>query len=73
MTKREEIFKAFINDEKIIDKNYLTQLQVETLKITDVAPNKFVDVLKIIINSKEDGDSDSIILRKINNFLSKTL
>jgi hypothetical protein len=71
MTK-EDIFNAFINDELLVEKNYLTSEQVKSLKLIDKAPNKLIEVLKIIINEKEGDDpSDLIILRKINNHLNK--
>jgi len=71
MTK-EEIFKAFISDEIVVDKKYLTPEQVEKIKFYDTSPNKFIEVLKMLINEKESSEdpSDSMILRKINNFLN---
>lgn len=71
MTK-EDIFNAFINDELLVEKNYLASEQSKSLKFIDKAPNKLIEVLKIIINEKEGDDpSDLIILRKINNHLNK--
>jgi hypothetical protein len=71
MTK-EEIFNAFISDELLTEKKYLTSEQISSLKFVNQAPNKLIEVLKIIINEKEGDDpSDLIILRKINNHLNK--
>jgi len=71
MTK-EEIFKAFISDDIVVENKYLTTEQVDKIKFYDNSKNKFVEVLKILINEKEsiDDPSDITILRKINNFLN---
>lgn len=70
MTK-ESIFKAFLEDPLLVEKNYLTKEKAESLKFGESSNIKLLEVIKMAINSTVDGDSDNVISRKINQFLNK--
>lgn len=70
MTK-EALFNTFINDSLFIEKGYIKEGQLEKIKFADVSTSKIIDVLKIIINGKDDDESDLIISNKINKYLNK--
>jgi len=72
MTK-DEIFRAFISDPLVVEKKYLTEEEADKIRITEATESTIVDILKIIINSKQDdsGASDLKISNKINKYLNK--
>lgn len=70
MTK-DDIFRAFMKDPLVQEKNYLNKEDAEKIRITEATVSTFVDIMKIIINSKDEGASDLIISNKINKYLKK--
>lgn len=70
MTK-ETIFKFFLNDPLIIEKNYLTEDQRNSLKFIDESGVKLIQVIKMAIVDNINGESPSSTSRKINQFLNK--
>jgi hypothetical protein len=70
MTK-EEIFKNFIEDPLLVEKNYISPERISEIKFADPSRNKLIEVIRISINSKIDGESEAVISRKINQYLNK--
>lgn len=70
MTK-DEFYKAYLEDPLLIDKNYTTQEKVKELKFHQPTNVKLLEVIKIAISGSIDGDSESVIARKINQSLNK--
>jgi hypothetical protein len=70
MTK-ETIFKFFLNDPLLIEKDYLTEEQRDSLKFIDVSEVKLLQVIKMAIIADVAGESVSVISRKINQYLNK--
>ena len=70
MTK-ENIFKNFIEDPLLIEKGYISKEKIEYLKFIDQSGVKLIEVIKMAINGSVDGDSESVISRKINQYLNK--
>lgn len=70
MTK-ENIYKCFLEDPLLIEKNYITQEKAENLKMAESTNAKLLEVIKIAINGNVDGDSEGVISRKINQYLNK--
>lgn len=70
MTK-EDIFRNFLEDPLITEKKYLTPEMVVKLKFAETTDIKLLEVLKIAIDSNIDGESESVITRRINQYLNK--
>jgi hypothetical protein len=70
MTK-ENIFKNFMEDPLLVEKNYISKGKIEGLRFVDQSSVKLIEVIKMAINSNVDGDSESVISRKINQYLNK--
>lgn len=69
MTK-EELFKTYLEDPLITEKNYMTQEKIDKLKFVNKCSVKFIEVIKIAINGNIDGESENVISRKINKYLN---
>lgn len=70
MTK-ENIYKTFLEDPLLIEKNYVSESKVETMKMSESTNSKLLEVIKLAINGNVDGDSEGVISRKINQYLNK--
>lgn len=68
MTK-EEILKTYLEDELLVTKSYLKEGEGKTSKWIDHKNNKMVDVIKFAIDGVINGDSQTVMTRKINQFL----
>lgn len=68
---REEILQAYLKDELLVEKGYLKEGQGESAKWGDHRNNKMVDIMKFAIEGVVNGDSQSVMTRKINQFLDK--
>ncbi len=70
MTK-ENIYKSFLEDPLLIEKNFITSEDAENLKFGEATGIKLLEVIKMAINGNVDGESEGIISRKINQYLNK--
>ena len=70
MTK-ENVFKTYLEDPLLIEKNYITQEKIDKLKISEQSGVKLIEVFKLAINGNIDGETEGVISRKINQYLNK--
>jgi len=70
MTK-ENIFKAFMEDPLLTEKNIISKDKLDKLKFIDNSGMKLIEVIKMAINGNIDGESENITTRKINQYLNK--
>lgn len=70
MTK-ENIFKTFLEDQIFLDNKHYTKEQIEKFKFFETTNDKLIEVIKIAISGNVDGESESLISRRINQFLNK--
>lgn len=70
MTK-DQFYKAYLEDPLLVEKNYLTSEQSMQLKFHEPTNIKLLEIIKIAITGAIDGESESIISRKINQNLNK--
>jgi len=68
---RENIFKTYLEDPLLIEKNYMTQEKIDKLKIIEQSGVKLIEVFKLAINGNIDGETEGVISRKINQYLNK--
>lgn len=68
---RENIFKTYMEDPLLIEKNYITQEKIDKLKIIEQSGVKLIEVFKLAINGNIDGETEGVISRKINQYLNK--
>ena len=68
---RENIFKTYLEDPLLIEKNYITQEKIDKLKIIEQSGVKLIEVFKFAINGNIDGETEGVITRKINQYLNK--
>lgn len=68
---RETIFKTYLEDPLLIEKNYITQEKIDKLKIIEQSGVKLIEVFKLAINGNIDGETEGVISRKINQYLNK--
>lgn len=69
---REQILKAFLEDGLLKEKGYLKDGDSDEAKWSDHRNNKMVDVIKFAIEGVINGDSQTMMTRKINQFLDKS-
>ena len=70
MTK-ETIFKFFLNDPLLTEKNYLTEEQRNSLRFIDPCEVKLLKIIKMAIIDNVNGESPTVTSRKINQYLNK--
>ncbi len=70
MTK-ENMFKTFLEDPIFIDGKQYSKEQIENLKFIETTNDKLIEVVKIAISGNIDGESESAIARRINQFLNR--
>ncbi|HMX00935.1 MAG TPA: hypothetical protein PKL56_18295 [Cyclobacteriaceae bacterium] len=70
MTK-ENIYKHFLEDPLLIEKNLITPEKADKLKFGEISGVKLLEVIKIAINGSVDGETEGVISRKINQYLNK--
>lgn len=70
MTK-ENIYKSFLEDPLLTEKNYITLEKVDNTKMAEPSNVKLLEVIKLAINGNVDGESEGVIARKINQYLNK--
>jgi hypothetical protein len=71
MTK-ENIYKSYLEDPLLVEKSYVTAEKAAKLRLIDPTEVKLLEVIKLAIKESVDGESDTIIVRKINKLLSNT-
>ena len=70
MTK-EKIFKTYLEDPLLIEKNYISKEKIDKVKFIDQTTVKLIEVIKLAINGSVDGKSEGVTSRKINQYLNK--
>jgi len=70
MTK-EELLRSFLEDELLIDKNYLKKGEFEKYKWASPTNHKLIEVIKTAIEGELSSESQLITEKKINQFLNK--
>lgn len=69
---REQILRAYLEDDLLVEKEHLQKGEGEKAKWSDHQTVKIVDVVKFAIEGVINGDSQTLMTRKINQFLDKT-
>lgn len=69
MTK-EELFKTYLEDPLLTEKNYITQERIDNLKFITPCSVKLIEVIRIAINGNIEDESESAISRKLNKYLN---
>ena len=70
MTK-ENIFKTYLEDPLLIEKNYISKEKIDKVKFIDQTTVKLIEVIKLAINGSVVGESEGVTSRKINQYLNK--
>jgi hypothetical protein len=68
---REQILQAYLEDESLTEKKYLIEGENTNIKWSAFREIKMVDVIKFAIEGVINGDSQTALTRKINQFLDK--
>lgn len=68
---REQILRAYLEDELLVQKGYLKEGEGAQAKWGDHRNKKMVDVIRFAIEGIMNGDSQTMMTRKINQFLDK--
>lgn len=70
MTK-EDVLKAYLEDDLFIEKNYLKEGEALKYKWATHTENSLIQIIKTTIEGELTNESSNIIERKINAFLNK--
>ncbi len=70
MTK-EEILRAFLEDELFVNKRYLKEGEAQKYKWATFSENNLIQIIKDSIEGELKNESSNITERKINQFLNK--
>ena len=68
---KEEILKAYLEDDLFIERNYLKEGEAQKYKWASHTENSLIQILKTAIEGEKTNESSNIIERKINAFLNK--
>lgn len=69
---REQILRAFLEDEMLVSKGYLKEGEGANAKWVDTKHPKLVQVLKLAIEGVASGESQTLMTRKVNQLLDKS-
>lgn len=67
----EEILRAFLTDDLIIEKGYLKKEEAENYKWFSHSNNKLIEVIKMAIEGETSSESPNITEKKINKLLNQ--
>ena len=70
MTK-EEILRAYLEDDIFIEKDYLSQNAAQNYKWATQTENNLIQIIKMAIEGELVNESSNVTERKINSFLNK--
>lgn len=70
MTK-EEILRAYLVDELLVENEHLKDGQAEKFKWTDIKNDKLIEVIKLAIEGTVASDTPGVITGKINRYLNQ--
>jgi len=70
MTK-EDILKAYLEDDLFIEKSYLKEGEAQKYKWASHTENNLIQIIKTAIEGELGNESGNITERKINTFLNK--
>ncbi|NOT93836.1 hypothetical protein [Ferruginibacter sp.] len=70
MTK-EDILKAYLEDDLFIEKSYLKEGEAQKYKWASHTENNLIQIIKTAIEGELSNESGNITERKINTFLNK--
>jgi hypothetical protein len=70
MTK-ENILRTFLEDSIFQERKHLSTEQITKIKLIEDSNDKLVEVIKIAISGSVDGESESAVSRRINQFLNR--
>lgn len=68
---RENIFKTYLEDPLLTEKNHISQEKIDKLKFIDPSGVKLIEVIKLAISGSVEGESEGVTSRKINQYLNK--
>lgn len=69
---REQILRAYLEGEMLVEKGYLKEGQGEKARWMDTQHNTMVQVLKLAIEGVFNNDNQTTLTRKVNLLLDKT-
>lgn len=67
----EEILRAFLTDDLIIEKGYLKKEEAENYKWFSNSNNKLIEVIKMAIEGEISSESPNVTEKKINKLLNQ--
>lgn len=67
----EEILRAFLTDDLIIEKGYLNKEEAENYKWFSTSNNKLIEVIKMAIEGETSSESPNVTEKKINKLLNQ--
>lgn len=68
---REQILRAYLEDEKLVEEGYLTEGEGAQAEWSGHLNNKMVTIIKDAIEGVLKGESQALMTRKINQFLDR--
>lgn len=71
-TTRESVIREFLNDPLLVEKGYLMEGEAEKIKLSTKSKSKMVELVKRIVNSKFNDESDAKSTREVNLLLNST-
>ena len=68
---KEELLREFLLDDIVEEHGHMTKEEVKKLKFIDHSESKLVEILKIAILGKGNGENIDTMVRKLNKFMNK--
>lgn len=67
----EEILRAFLTDDLIVEKGHLKKEEAENYKWSSHSNNKLIEVIKMAIGGETSSESQNVTEKKINKLLNQ--
>ena len=72
MITKEDVIREFLNDPLLVQKGYMTEGDVAKINMSTKSASKMIELIKTVVTSKFNEDTDNATTRKINLLLNPT-
>lgn len=70
MSLKESIFKNYLKDPLLLEKQYLTQDELDNIFLYQPHENRLIEIIRLVVNNFDPNDSESKIKNLINSYFA---
>lgn len=72
MITKEQVIREFLSDPLMCEKGYITEGGIAKVNLSTKSASKMIELIKTVVTSKFNDDTDNATTRKINLLLNPT-